>query len=192
MRGNYVGVSRFVKKSVVVTGTLCIAFFVCSADASSQQVATQGNPIPEFKLSDLDGKSFKSSQLRGRVVLLDLWATWCEPCLEDIPMLNRLYANFGNRGLQVIGIAVQSGRTNDIRQHVEKLGIKYPVLVGNERIMELYVPVGFPVRYLISRDGRIAAKYLGSLPDQEKKRQTDLERDIESLLQHERLRMQAR
>ena len=192
MRGNYVGVSRFVKESVVVTGTLCIAFFVCSADASSQQVATQGNPIPEFKLSDLDGKSFKSSQLRGRVVLLDLWATWCEPCLEDIPMLNRLYANFGNRGLQVIGIAVQSGRTNDIRQHVEKLGIKYPILVGNERIMELYVPVGFPVRYLISRDGRIAAKYLGSLPDQEKKRQTDLERDIESLLQHERLRMQAR
>src|SRR5206468_4560959 len=91
MRGNYVGVSRFVKKSVVVTGTLCIAFFVCSADGSSQKVATQGNPIPEFKLSDLDGKSFKSSQLRGRVVLLDLWATWCEPCLEDIPMLNRLY-----------------------------------------------------------------------------------------------------
>ena len=147
---------------------------------------------PEFKLSDLNGKLFKSAELKGSVVLLDLWATWCEPCIADIPMLNRLHEKFADRGLKVIGIAVQSGRTNDIKPHVAKLGIKYRVLVGTDRTVEQYVPVGFPVRYLIGKYARIAKKYLGSLPDREKEQQTEMERDIESLLQHERLRMQAR
>lgn len=189
MRGNYVEVSKFVKKSVgarlAIAATLC-AFFIYSSiyssGAISQKTAVVGSPTPEFKLGDLNGKLFRSSQLKGSVVLLDLWATWCEPCLADIPMLNRLHENFASRGLEVIGIAVQSGGASDIRAHAAKLGIEYFVLVGTEKTVEQYVPVGFPVRYLIGRDGRIVKKYLGSLPDQEKVQETAIEHDIESLL----------
>jgi len=147
-----------------------------------QTVLKPGSPVPDFKLNDLNGRTFKSSRLQGSVVLLDLWATWCEPCLADIPMLNRLHEKFGSRGLRVVGIAVESGWAKDIKPHVAKLVIKYPVVVGTGRIVEQYEMIGFPTTYLIGRDGKLVKKYLGTLPDQEKEKETEMERDIEALL----------
>jgi len=138
--------------------------------------------VPDFKLNDLNGKAFSSSQFRGNVVLLDLWATWCEPCVADIPMLNRLHEKFGNKGLKVVGIAVESGWAKDIKPHVAKLGIKYPVLVGTDKIVERYGMIGFPTTYMIGRDGKLVKKYLGTPPDQEQEKETQMERDIEALL----------
>jgi thiol-disulfide isomerase/thioredoxin len=141
-----------------------------------------GSLVPDFKLNDLNGRAFRSSQLQGSIVLLDLWATWCEPCIADIPMLNRVHEKFGSRGLKVVSIAVESGWAKDIKPHVAKLGIKYPVLVGTEKIVEQYEMIGFPTTYLIGRDGKLVKKYLGTLPDQEKEKETDMERDVEALL----------
>jgi thiol-disulfide isomerase/thioredoxin len=135
-------------------------------------------PGLDFKLPDLAGKEFKSSQLKGSVVVLDLWATWCEPCIADIPIFNRLHEKYAGREVKVVGIAVQSGWAKDIKPHVAKLVIKYRVLVGNDQIMERYVNVGFPTTYLIGRDGKIAKKYMGIFPDKE----MDLEREIHRLL----------
>jgi thiol-disulfide isomerase/thioredoxin len=147
-----------------------------------QTALKPGSLVPDFKLNDLNGKAFKSSQLKGSVVLLDLWATWCEPCIADIPMLNRLHEKFGSRGLKVVGIAVESGWVKDIKPHVAKLGVKYPVLVGTEQIVEQYEMIGFPTTYLIGRDGKLVKKYLGTLPDQEKEKEMEMRRDIEALL----------
>jgi thiol-disulfide isomerase/thioredoxin len=166
----------------LIVGTFGVAVFLWSTKAAPQKTIQPGNPAPEFKLRDLNGKLFNSSQLKGSVVLLDLWATWCEPCIAGIPTLNRLHEKFVGQGLKVIGIAVQSGEIRDIKPHVSDLGIKYPVLVGTEKTMEQYVPIGFPITYLIGKDGRIIKKYLGTLPDQEEEKEMLIQRDIGSLL----------
>ena len=168
---------RLIPATVLAAGLLWSA-----GRASGQETIKPGGPTPEFKLNGLDGKAFKSSQLKGSVVLLDLWATWCEPCLADIPIFNRLHEKFGTRGLKVVGIAVESGWAKDIKPHVSKLGITYPILVGTEKIVQRYAVIGFPSTYLIGKDGRIVKKYLGSLPDQEGELERDLTREIEKLL----------
>ena len=166
---------KWIATTLLVAGCMIIGLM-------GQTVLRPGGLAPDFKLNDLNGKVFKSSQLQGSVVLLDLWATWCEPCIADIPMLNRLHEKFGSRGLKVIGIAVESGWAKDIKPHVAKLGIRYPVLVGTEKIVEQYEMIGFPTTYLMGRDGKLVKKYLGTLPDQEKEKETEMERDIEALL----------
>jgi thiol-disulfide isomerase/thioredoxin len=163
---------------LLVTG---LAF--CPVVTLGLQAARAGSAMPDFKLADIAGKEFKSSQLKGSVVVLDVWATWCEPCIDDIPIFNRLHEKYADRGLKVVGIAVQSGWANDIKPHVTKLGIKYLVLVGNEEVTQQYVEVGFPITYLIAPDGKIVKKYMGSVPDQKIGKEMDLEREIDRLLQ---------
>lgn len=141
-----------------------------------------GDRAPDFKLPDLNGKQFRSSELKGSVVLLDLWATWCEPCIADLPIYRRFFEKYGNRGLRVIGIAVESGWAKDIQPHVAKHRIKYPVLVGDEDVVLRYELIGFPTTYLIGKDGKIAKKYIGTLDGKEAEKESDMEREIQRLL----------
>src|SRR5213593_984928 len=98
------------------TATIVLVAGFMTIGLLGQTALKPGSLVPDFKLNDLNGKAFKSSQLQGSVVLLDLWATWCEPCIADIPMLNRLHEKFGS--LKVVGIAVESGWAKDIKPHV--------------------------------------------------------------------------
>jgi thiol-disulfide isomerase/thioredoxin len=148
-----------------------------------QQAAKTGSPAPHFKLKDLSGKEFTSSQFEGSVVVLDVWATWCEACIDEIPMFNRLHQKYAGSRFNVVGIAVQSGWPEDVERHVAKLGIKYPVLVGNDEVAQQYVPAGFPTTYLIGDDGKIVKTYVGTFPDSESAKERDLEREIDKLLQ---------
>ena len=166
---------RFIFTTPLIT---CLIWTV--ACASGQGVSI-GSPAPEFKLPDLNGKEFKSSQLKGSIVVLDLWATWCEPCVADIPMFNRLHEKFASRGVKVVGVAVESGWAKDIKPHVTKHSIKYSVLVGNEKIIEQYQMIGFPTTYLIGTDGKIVKKYIGTIPDTEAQKEADLNHEIEML-----------
>ena len=146
------------------------------------QTVSVGTSAPEFRLHSLNGKQFRSSQLKGSIVVMDLWATWCEPCIADIPMFNRLHEKYEMRGVKVVGIAVQSGWAKDIKPHVAKLGIKYPVLVGDERIVEQYQMIGYPTTYLIGKDGKIVKKYTGTVPGTEEQKEADLTHEIDNLL----------
>lgn len=150
---------------------------------SAQEPLKPASAAPAFSLPDLNGRAFKSSQLKGSVVLLDLWATWCEPCIAEIPVLNRLHERYEKRGLKIVGIAVQSGWAKDISPHVAKRRIKYAVLVGSDQIMEKYQVLGFPTTYLIGKDGRIVKKYIGTMENREAEKEKELEREIERLLQ---------
>jgi thiol-disulfide isomerase/thioredoxin len=143
-----------------------------------------GTVAPEFELKDLDGKEFKSSQLRGSLIVLDLWATWCEPCIEEVPMFNRLHEKYAARGVQVIAIGVQSGTAQDIQRHVSRLGIRYLVLAGDDKVAGQYVTVGFPTTYLIGLDGTIVKRYIGTVFENgQEGKEADLEREIDKLLQ---------
>ena len=137
--------------------------------------------MPTFELDTLDGMRFSSSTLAGKVVLVDFWATWCQPCLEEIPFWNQLQQRYSGRSFTVLGITVRSGWADDIKSDIERLRleIKYPVLTGNDKVAEEFGGVlGFPTTFLVSRDGRIHKKYVGQYAH----KQAEIERDIQEWL----------
>lgn len=132
---------------------------------------------PDFSLPDLQGHQLDLSAYRGKVVLLDFWATWCDPCREEIPHFVDLQNKYKDRGLQVIGISMDDG-PEPVRDFYQRFKMNYPVVMGNAKIGEVYGGIlGLPIAFLVGRDGRIYARHIGA---------TDIavfEKQIVSLLQ---------
>ena len=117
---------------------------------------------PNFTLPDLNGKPFTFSNLKGKVVILDFWATWCPPCRAEIPHFKSLYSQYKGDGLEVIGIALDQGGANVVRPFAEDFQINYPILIGNQRVTEDYGGIrGIPTTFIIDRQGRIVEKFVG-------------------------------
>ena len=116
---------------------------------------------PEFSLPDLTGKALKLSDYRGKVVLLDFWATWCDPCREEIPHFVELQNKLGDQGFQIIGVSMDDG-PEPVRDFSRQFKMNYPVVMGNAQIGELYGGVlGLPIAFVVGRDGRIYSKHIG-------------------------------
>jgi len=132
---------------------------------------------PQLSLPDLTGQTLDLSAYRGKVVLLDFWATWCAPCREEIPQFVELQTEYRDQGLQIIGISMDDG-PDPVRDFYQRFHMNYPVALGNAKIGELYGGVlGLPIAFLIDRNGRIEAKHIGA---------TDVsvfEREVKALLQ---------
>ena len=117
---------------------------------------------PDFSLPDLTGQKLDLSSYRGKVVLLDFWATWCDPYREEIPHFVELQNKYGNKGLQIIGVSMDDG-PEPVREFYQRFKMNYPVVMGNPQTGELYGGVlGLPIAFLIGRDGRISAKHIGA------------------------------
>ncbi len=118
--------------------------------------------MPAFELETLNGGRLSSKSLAGQVALVEFWATWCKPCLEEIPVFNDLYARYRDKGLVVVGIATQSGWASDIKPEAEELKIAYPVVVGDQKVEKGFGGIwGFPTTFLVDRQGRIVRKFTG-------------------------------
>lgn len=116
---------------------------------------------PDFSLPDLNGQKLDLSAYRGKVVLLDFWATWCDPCLKEIPLFVELQDQYRNRGLQIIGISMDDG-PEPVQDFYRRYKMNYPVAMGNAKLGRLYGGVlGLPTCFLIDRDGRIYTKHIG-------------------------------
>jgi len=117
---------------------------------------------PDFTLPQLDGQSLRLSDFRGKVVLIDFWASWCVPCREETPYFVQLQHKYGSRGLQIIGISMDDD-ADPARKFSEEFHMNYPIVMGNAKIGETYGGVlGVPIAFLIDRRGRIAAKHTGA------------------------------
>jgi cytochrome c biogenesis protein CcmG/thiol:disulfide interchange protein DsbE len=132
--------------------------------ASGGTVAGQlrGQPAPEFELTSVEGKNVKLSDFRGKAVLLNFWATWCEPCKVEMPWFVELQKEYGPQGFQIVGVAMDDASTEDINKFARKMGVNYPVLLGKESVGESYGGVGvLPTTFFIDRDGKLVAREFG-------------------------------
>jgi len=116
---------------------------------------------PDFSLPDLKGQKLDLSSYRGKVVLLDFWATWCAPCRDEIPHFVELQSKYADQDLQIIGVSMDDG-PEPVREFCQQFKINYPVVMGNAKIGEAYGGVlGLPIAFVIGRDGRIYSKHIG-------------------------------
>jgi peroxiredoxin len=121
-----------------------------------------GQLAPDFTLQSLDGKSVRLSDFRGKAVLLNFWATWCQPCKIEMPWFVELQKQYGPEGLQVIGVAMDDASADDIAKFAKDLGVDYPILIGKESVGDAYGGMPFlPATFFIGRDGKVVDKAVG-------------------------------
>jgi len=116
---------------------------------------------PDFTLKTLDGQEITLSQLKGKVVLLDFWATWCGPCRESIPHLIHLYNRYRGNGFELIGMDVDKGDVDTVRRFVKSMDIPYPVVVAPDDVARSYRVSGIPETVLIDKEGTIRERMVG-------------------------------
>jgi len=115
-----------------------------------------------FTLKDTSGKEYSLSDFRGKVVILNFWATWCAPCLREMPALEQINIKYKDKGVQVIGIVVVSN-LDDVASKLEKTGVTYPVLLGSKKTIADYDNFySIPQTFIIGPDGKILKRLSGS------------------------------
>ena len=119
---------------------------------------------PPFTLPDLNGNMVSLADLEGKVILLDFFATWCAPCRVEIPGFIELYHKYQSRGFVVVGISTDRLGLEVVKPFVEELGIDYPVLIGNQEVMETYRVIGLPTNFILDRRGRSRKFHVGIQP----------------------------
>lgn len=122
-----------------------------------------GEPAPSYKVSTLDGDSISLADLRGKPVLLNFWATWCVPCKAETPFIESLYRQYGTRGIQVVGVSLDSPGSGDaVRSWIRNMGVTYRILRdGRQKALDRFSLVGIPATYLLSPDGTIRFARVG-------------------------------
>lgn len=130
-----------------------------------------GDVAPGFTRADINGKPVQLSMYRGRLVLLNFWASWCAPCREEMPLFSKWQRELGAKGLQVVGVSMDDD-AGDVRKYLAAYPVAYPVVMGDAAFAEHFGGVlGLPLSYLIDAQGRIVARFQGEvdLPKMEAK-----------------------
>jgi len=122
-----------------------------------------GSTLPDFSVVDLQGHSLKSSELRGKVVLVDFWATWCQPCKKEMPGYQKLVDRYGSRGFVAIGFKFDTMMdVEDPTQFAKKIGVRYPLAVATDEIKHKFGGIeGLPTTILYDRQGILRMKIIG-------------------------------
>jgi thiol-disulfide isomerase/thioredoxin len=156
-----------------------LAFSALLATALSISAA-EPKTIPAFSLPDLEGKAHDPKEWKGKVVVLDFWATWCTGCRETIPVLRRLKEKYGGRGLVVAGISVDKGPKEKVAKFTRKLKMDYQILWDAEDTMsKLFGFEGLPSVYVFGRDGAL----LKAMPEYTPAREKEMEALVEGQFQ---------
>ena len=137
----------------------------------------QGQAAPDFTLPALDGKTLKLSDFHGKAVLLNFWATWCEPCKVEMPWFVELQTKYGPQGLQVLGVAMDDASPKEISDFAKKMGVNYPIVIGKEAVGDEYGGIPYlPSTFYISRDGKVVDRIFGLVS------RSEIEADIQKAL----------
>jgi thiol-disulfide isomerase/thioredoxin len=146
------------KKLVLIAGLILLAVIIFKKPAP----ATIG-PMPQFKLVKINGGDLKSEELKGKVLIVDFWASWCGPCKSEIPKFNKLAASLAGKDFAMIGYAVDSGDSEDVQKAAKELGIQYQVVMGTDEVTAAFGNyIGLPTTFIVGKDGKIYKKYEGA------------------------------
>jgi len=147
---------------VVAVGLFFVnRYWITPATTTVAKADGQFPQAPGFSLTSLSGNQINLKNYRGKVVLLDFWATWCGPCRLEIPGFVQLQNKYGSQGLKIVGVSMDDG-PRPVRQFYQDFHMNYPVVMGTDKLGELYGGIlGLPTSFLIGRDGRIYAKHVG-------------------------------
>jgi peroxiredoxin len=160
---------------------LLVGCFVsgCSGPRRTDVTANKDRHVaPDFALKDADGKVVHLTDYRGKVVLLDFWATWCGPCKIEIPWFEDFQRKAQDKGLVVLGVSMDDDGWQEVKPFLARMKVNYRVVLGNDQTAQLYGGVdALPTTFLIDRQGKIAAVHVGLA------NRKDFENEIEQLLQ---------
>ncbi|HME40946.1 MAG TPA: TlpA disulfide reductase family protein [Steroidobacteraceae bacterium] len=139
----------------------CLGAPIVVADTPARPLGTLNTIAPDFTRTDLSGRPLQLNRFRGRVVLLNFWATWCGPCVTEIPVFSRWQHRYGGAGLQVIGVSMDDDEAL-VKRFVAKHAVSYPVLMGDAKLGESFGGVfGLPQSLLLDAYGRIVFRQVG-------------------------------
>lgn len=149
--------------SVIALATVCIAL---STQAMGEKLGgakvASRQEARDFTLTSIDGKIIKLSDYKGKVLILDFWATWCPPCRAEIPDFVALQDQYGKKGLQIVGISVDQGGAAVVKPFAKENNINYPILLTDGKVEAAYGGIrGIPTTFVIDREGNIRNKYVG-------------------------------
>jgi cytochrome c biogenesis protein CcmG, thiol:disulfide interchange protein DsbE len=135
--------------------------FLPGAGMGHAEQTLLNRPAPQFARTDVQGTRIDLVQYRGKVVLLNFWATWCAPCRIEMPRFVQWQRQYGPRGFQIIGVSIDDSEA-PVRPFVARMRLDYPVVMGNAKLGDLYGGVyGVPVTFLIDRHGVVRARFDG-------------------------------
>jgi peroxiredoxin len=124
--------------------------------------ALKAGPAPGWDLKDLSGKSVKLSDFKGKVVILDFWATWCPPCRAEIPNFVALQTQYKDKGLVIVGISLDQGGPEVVSSFVKTQKINYPIVMGDEGVATAYGNIqAIPTTFVIDTNGNIVGRHEG-------------------------------
>ncbi len=151
--------------AVVVVGVVVIAAVVLFAgrQGGGPRLVRVGDAAPDFRLQTLDGRNVSLAELRGKVVMVHFWATWCPPCVEEIPSIDRLTRSLAGQDVAVLAVSVDEGGAPAVSDFLKKQGLSLPVLLNPDRsVATAYGTLKFPETYLLDRNGVVRYKIIGA------------------------------
>ena len=151
---------KFLPAKLIAFVIVAAILFGCSGKIPNPEDVVEGAPSPDFSLTALDGATFRNSSLKGNVVVLNFWATWCVPCQSEMPVLKEIAAN---PQVKVVGIALDEGGAKVVQPYVTAHGINYQVLIGNQEVFEQFNGIGIPYTLVLDRKQRIVKIYRGPI-----------------------------
>ncbi|HEV2202710.1 MAG TPA: TlpA disulfide reductase family protein [Bryobacteraceae bacterium] len=164
----------FMGTTIATTAAICV---MPSRAQAAVKAAKERKPAADFTLPDADGASVHLATLKGRVVLLNFWATWCGPCKAEMPWFSEFQNMYKDRGLMVVGVSMDDDGWTSVKPYLAKQKLAYRMVIGNDKLSHDFGTVeSLPATFMIDRQGRIAAEHNGLVG------RMDYEKDILQLL----------
>lgn len=143
------------------TGAFLLTLAFLFGASFSVYAASVSGPAPDFTLKSLDGKNLKLSEMRGNVVLLNFWASWCGPCREEMPLLNKIHEKYEPLGFTVLGVNVEDD-SDAAKKFIAQRPVDFPILLDNtNKVSKLYDVIAMPTTVVIDRDGNMRFLHQG-------------------------------
>jgi peroxiredoxin len=161
---------------IALFAAMAVGWLMQPDDSFPLRLPSRPAPAPEWALRDLTGHTNRLSDYSGRIVLLNFWATYCPPCIREIPDLSAFHRSQATNGVSVIGIASEPDASSVVPDFVKSYKIPYPVLLADAQVVEQYGVLSLPQTFVLDPSGRIVGRFIGRM------RTKDLEAAIAPLL----------